>query len=178
MDNEKVRVLRDDVVFVIILDPDGGKIYLQQKDGTYHREKDQFSYCFIGTGIIPENREDAFSALERKLRIEMPNAQRNITNEMRFWKTFRLTRTKSANGQYNCHVFVRIMENEYRMIDLVEAIRGSGKKRATETYISLARFKQIPKDEFMDSLGVVAEAFLEEIKTGSAHLWADTQKKK
>jgi hypothetical protein len=173
-----VRVLGDEMVFVIIYDPDKEMIYLQQKDATYWAKDFRLMHSFVGTGIRPENRENARDALARKLKEEMPFAQKMITDEMRFWKTFRLPWRKSVEGEYACHVFVRMMASRYEMSDLVDAIRSGGKKRATPTYITVERFKQIPPEKFMGSLGVVAGEFLEEIEKGSEQFWESLEKNK
>jgi hypothetical protein len=141
----------------------------------------QYTYSFVGTGIMPENRETPYSALVRKLggkKGEMPNAQKKITDEMRFWKTFSLPWGKSIEGVYACHVFVRMTANSYEMSDLVDDIRSGGKKRAREVFISTERLGQIPSKEFMGSLHTVATEFLKEAAGNHDRFWESLRKQK
>lgn len=171
------KILREETAYVILWDPDGEMIYLQTKDGTYWIKAFQYLHCFIGTGVVPEFRETPYQALSRKLKSEMPRAQKKIIGEMRFWKIFRLPWGETVEGEYTCHVFIMTTQNKYEMMDLADAIGSAGKKRATPTYISIDRFKQIPDRKYMGSLGIVAQEFLNEIET-DPEFWDSLETKK
>lgn len=177
------KILRPEMVFVIPWDPDKNTIYLQRKDGTYWVEPYCFKYCFVGTGVVSEHDEKPFSALVRKLRVEMTDAQHMITDEMRFWKSFRFRWEKSVveneyakEEEYVSHVFVRMMSNQYEMMRLQDAIRGRGKKRATPEHIRLDEFAKIQPEKFLGSLDIVASDFLKEIENGSDRFWKSLEK--
>jgi hypothetical protein len=172
------KILRPEMAFVILWDPDKETIVVQRKDGTYGVEPFRLKHCFIGTGVRREKGENPVSSLQRKLVDEMTDAQQAITSEMRFWKKFHLRWGKSivekeyaGEEGYACHVFIRMLENQYEMTRLVDDIRGRGKKRATLMHMPLDQFKRLQPQEFMGSLHIVAEEFLEKIERGSERFW-------
>lgn len=179
------KILRPEMAFVILWDPDKNTIYLQRKDSTYWVVPLRFKYCFVGTGIRSEDGEKPFAAVERKLADEMTDAQWTITNEMRFWKTFHLRwgtpiteQGYSKEEGYTCHMFVRMTANRYEMMRIEDDIRGRGRKRATPANITLEQLKKIPPEEFMGSLNVVAKEFLMEVESGSEQFWNRLTKKR
>lgn len=170
--SEKKRVMPNEMACAIIYDADGGMFFLQQKDCTYWMEPFRHKYNFFGTGLIPERRETPLMALRRKLTKEMPEAEKKITNEMRFWKTFHLPWGASIDGEYTCHVYVMILTNKYKMIDLIDDAGRAGTKRGSLASVSTDRIEQmITHNDFMGSLHIVAKEFLREINEGSEKFW-------
>jgi hypothetical protein len=151
--------LPKEMVFVIIYEKEGGAFFLQQKDSTYRTQPFRHKYNFFGTGIT--EKETPFSALQRKLKKEMPRAEPIISEKMLFWKNFTLPWGAGIDGEYLAHVYTVKMENRYSLVDLKELAGMGGTKRGSQHVCNTTQtVKMISQEEFMASLHVVAKEFL------------------
>jgi hypothetical protein len=149
-----------EMVFVIIYEKEDGAFFLQQKDSTYRTPPFRHKYNFFGTGIITEN-ETPLSALQRKLKKEMPGAEPIISRKMLFWRKFTLPWGAGIEGEYLAHVYTMRLENRYSLLDLKELAGMAGTKRGSQHICSATQtVKMISQEEFMASLHVVAKEFL------------------